>query len=327
MKPKIEDVAKRAGVSPTTVSRVMNNRGYISEKTRSLVYNAMEELNYVPNEMARSLLSKQSNIIGLIFPTVSNPFYAELIFHIELACEELGYKVFLCNSLKSAEKEANYLSMLLRNQVDGIIVGSHNRGVFERVNSSFPIVSMDQYISEEAVVVSSDNYLGGKLATEHLIHKGCQKIIHINGPYMLQTDTHLRLEAYQKTMENHGLESIFYEVPRSFDQELYKQIIHQIFSEHPDVDGIFASDDILAANVYFEALKTGRRVPETLKVVGYDGTETAQVFMPQLTTIRQPIQLMARQAVEILNKQINEQDYTGDLNPLLPVHLILGQTT
>ena len=109
MKVKIQDVAKKAGVSPTTVSRVLNNRGYISEETREKVNRAMKELNYVPNDVARSLFNKRTNLIGLIIPTVSNPFFGELTFYIETICNSIGYKVLICNSLNNIENEKKYL--------------------------------------------------------------------------------------------------------------------------------------------------------------------------------------------------------------------------
>jgi LacI family sucrose operon transcriptional repressor len=119
MKPKIQDVARLAGVSTTTVSRVLNNRGYISEETREKVNKAMKELNYFPNDVARSLFNKRTNLIGVILPTVSNPFFGELTFYIENICNSLGYKILLCNSLDNIDNEEKYLEMLMRNQVDG----------------------------------------------------------------------------------------------------------------------------------------------------------------------------------------------------------------
>lgn len=327
MKPKLEDVAKHAGVSPATVSRVLNNRGYISNKTRKRVNDSMKAIHYFPNEMARSLSTQKSNIIGLIFPTVSNPFFSELIFNLEMVCEELGYKVFLCNSLNHAQKEKKYLDMLLRNQVDGIIVGSHNRGIFDQVLTRLPIVTIDQYISGSAPIVSSDNYLGGKLATEHLIKKGCKKIIHIGGPASLKTPTHLRTSAYKDVMDTYGFTPIIYEANQTFNSKVYNELIIQILLENPDIDGIFASDDILAANIYYKALSLGIKVPDELKIVGYDGTETARNFLPKLTTIQQPIPEMAKRAVRLLDSRINNEDNFIEFNDPLDVILVEGDTT
>src|SRR5471030_2413619 len=130
----IKDVAEVAGITVTTVSRVLNNRGYISEKTRKKVYDAMQQLNYRPNEMARSLLRKKSNLIGLIIPTVAHPFFSELTNYIEYYAYKLGYKILLCNSYQDSVKEKEYIMMLKSNQVDGIIMASHTLEIDEYLN-------------------------------------------------------------------------------------------------------------------------------------------------------------------------------------------------
>ena len=149
MRPKLTDVAKKAGVSVTTVSRVINDYGYISQKTRDKVFAAMEELNYQPNSLARSLHGKSTNLVGLIFPAITNPFFAELVEKIEQKLFSEGYKVILCNAGSDKEKEREYLKMLLANQVDGIIAGAHNLGIdeYNRANSqnrsrSSPVITM-----------------------------------------------------------------------------------------------------------------------------------------------------------------------------------------
>ena len=141
MRPKLTDVAKKAGVSKTTVSRVINNYGYISEKTRQQVFRAMKELNYQPNSLARSLHGKSTHLIGIIFPSIMNPFYAELVQRVEEKLFAAGYKIILCNSAQNKEKERDYLKMLIANQVDGIIAGAHNLGIEEYKNVGLPIVS------------------------------------------------------------------------------------------------------------------------------------------------------------------------------------------
>ena len=131
MTVKLTDVARKAGVSPTTVSRVINNYGYLSKKTINKVHAAMAELNYQPNALARSLQGKKSQLIGLVFPSVSNPFFGELIEKLESKLFEKGYKSILCDSANNSIKEREYLNMLIANQVDGIITGSHNLGIKE----------------------------------------------------------------------------------------------------------------------------------------------------------------------------------------------------
>lgn len=318
-KVKLTDVAKAAGVSPTTVSRVLNNRGYISDKTRKKVNDAIEQLNYYPNEIARSLFINKTFIIGLIFPTTSNPFYGQLVFHLETLCESLGYKVLLCNSEGREDKEREYLEMLQRHQVDGIIAGAHNRGIEEYNRPNLALVGIDRYLSENVPVVASDNYDGGRQATELLINSGCKHIIHINGSLSLETPANLRREAYEDVMRENQLTPLAYEIG--------DDIISKIFDENPEVDGIFASDDLIAANVLREARQRGIDVPNDLKVIGYDGTEATRVLLPELSTVQQPIQGIAESAIEILMEQINGTSKEMKLETILPVKLIEGETT
>lgn len=327
MKSKISDVAKLAGVSVTTVSRVMNNRGYISKETRDIVHKAMEELDYFPNDLARALFNKRTNLIGLIVPTTSNPFFGELSFHIENICASLGYKVLICNSLGQIEKEQSYADMLMRNQVDGIIVGAHNRGISNYNQRNIAVVAIDRYLSKTIPVVGSDNYKGGILATELLITKGCKNIIHINGPAELETPASLRRKAYEDVMRSHGREAITYEVKDPFVQENHHQVIDRLLNECPNVDGLFASNDLVAASFISEARKRGKRIPEDIKVVGYDGTETSRILLPELTTIKQPIEQIAKTAVEILIKEIEGKYQDLPHESYLPVELIEGSST
>ncbi|RAS78374.1 LacI family DNA-binding transcriptional regulator [Priestia endophytica] len=324
MKPNIHDVAKVAGVSSTTVSRVLNDRGYISEKTKKKVYKAMEKINYFPNDLARSLFHKKTNLIGLIIPDSSNPFFGELAFHIERVCTSLGYKLLLCNSLNRMDKEEKYLEMLIRNQVDGVIVVTYNRGILNYHKPNLPIVAIDHYLSEKIPVVGSDNYDGGKKATELLIKKQCEHIIHINGPLELETPANLRRKAYEDVMKEYKRLPITYEVS---PQKSRQEVISKLFDEHPEVDGIFASDDLIAAAVITESRIRGKSIPTQLKVVGYDGTDTVKTILPELTTIQQPIDSIAKVAIDILSKEIEGEFDNIQLETYLPVKLLEGGTT
>ncbi|WP_062353782.1 LacI family DNA-binding transcriptional regulator [Bacillus kwashiorkori] len=323
MKVKLEDVAKTAGVSPTTVSRVLNNRGYISEKTRQKVEDAIKELNYYPNDLARSLFKKRTNFIGLILPTINNPFFSELALNIENLFSDLGFKIILCNSSGHYEKESSYAEMLIRQQVDGIIVCSYNRGIEAYNHPQLPFVAIDHYLSPNIPVIGSDNYEGGRLAVQHLIERGCKSIIHMNGPADLETPTQLRRKAYEDLVEN----PITYELEDTFDDEATAATIKKILSEHPETDGIFASDDLIASVCLKVANELKIKVPEQLKVVGYDGTQLVQVLLPQLTTVRQPIEKIAKAAVLKLIDLINDPSTVKKEEITLPVKLLVNSTT
>ncbi|WP_353948285.1 LacI family DNA-binding transcriptional regulator [Sporolactobacillus sp. Y61] len=322
MKPNIRDIAQMAGVSPTTVSRVMNNRGYISDATRKKVNHAMKKLNYYPNDLARALFHQQTGFIGLIFPTTENPFFGELIFHIENICASLGYKVLLCNSLGRTDKEIAYLDMLQRNQVDGIIVGAHNRFIPQYTKIDLPVVAIDRYLSDKIPVVSSDNLQGGRMATQWLIDQGCRKIIHINGPGNLETPANRRRVGYEQVMRDHRYAPLTYETAESLIYKNTLETVRKMFREHPDVEGVFASDDLVAASVLSEASHLGK---QGIKVVGYDGTQAVHICLPQLTTIQQPIHDIADQAVKIIIAKINGTKVKAKKEYILPVQLVRGE--
>lgn len=321
----INDVAARAGVSVTTVSRVLNNRGYISEKTRKLVYDTMEALNYQPNEIARSLLRKQSNLFGLIVPDVSHPFFAQLTGAIEQYAYEQGYKLLLCNSHLEPLKEREYLEMMKRNRVDGIIMCSHTLEVEEYTQLRSPVVTIDRQISD-LPYIASDNALGGRLAAQLLVDKGCRKVAHICGNLQLDLLANLRTEAFVSIMKQHQLPYVISQTSRAFfDLDDYEQIINQLLVEHPDVDGIFATSDIIASLIMKASQRLGKRIPDQLKVIGYDDINMNAWLTQGITTIKQPINDMAHLAVDCLLDQI--AGCSVERASVLPVQLIERQTT
>lgn len=320
----IKDVAKVAGVTVTTVSRVLNNRGYISDATRKKVHDAMEELDYKPNELARSLFRKKSNLIGLIIPDVSHPFFGELSKHIEYYAYEKGYKILLCNSYQDSAKEKDYIEMLKRNQVDGIIMGSHALETSEYTNINLPLVAIDRNLSDKIPFVTSDNYHGGVLATNLLINKGCKKLAHISGPLELNTPANNRYKAFIDVTKEKNIDGIV--IQGKLDTfEGYKKIIFKLFKDYPNIDGIFASSDIIAASIISVAHSLGKKITTDLKIVGYDDVSTASLVFPTLTTIKQPIENIGRLAIEILINQIEKKPV--NMENILPIKLIERMTT
>ncbi|MGF7396369.1 LacI family DNA-binding transcriptional regulator [Thermoanaerobacterium thermosaccharolyticum] len=317
----IRDVAEKAGVTVTTVSRVLNNRGYISEKTRKKVYEAMKELNYQPNELARSLYRRKSYLIGLLIPSVSHPFFAELTSYIEYYAYQNDYKILLCNSLQDVEKEKDYINMLKMHQVDGIIIGSHTLKTEQYLNVNLPIVAIDRYFSEKIPYVASDNYNGGVLATKLLIQNGCRKIAHISGPLILNTPANNRYKAFMDVVKENNIENVVVETKLNvFDTDEYKKLIIKLFTDHPDIDGVFASSDLIAATIINAAKEIGKEVPKDLKIVGYDDISIAKTIVPPLTTIRQPIEEMAKRTIEIILDQIDGKEV--NIENVLPITLI-----
>ncbi len=325
---KITDVAEKAGVSVTTVSRVLNNRGYISEATREKVYLAMKELNYQPNELARSLFRRKSNMIGLIVPKVSHPFFSELSYYLEDYAYQKGYKLLLCNSNRDITKERKYIEMLKKNQVDGIIMGSQVLDVEDYLNLNLPIISFDRIVAKNIPLVTSDNFMGGKLASKLLINKECRNLAYIyggiGGPHH---NALLASDRFQGFIEELKEAKIKYStlVLESSDSDHNVNEIVQFLQEHSEVDGVFASSDVIAARVIQACHQLKKMIPEEIKIIGYDDVAVASLVSPRLTTISQPIQRMCKLTIELMIKQIEGEEVP--LVNCLPVSLIERSTT
>ncbi|GMA08788.1 LacI family transcriptional regulator [Tetragenococcus halophilus subsp. flandriensis] len=321
----IKDVAEKAGVSVTTVSRVLNNRGYISNETRNNVMKTMEELNYTPNEMARSFLSAKTRFIALIVPTTENPFFGELTFHIEKELAQKGYNLFICNSLNDVDNEKKYLSLLQEKRVDGVIVGSHNINIDEYKYFENKIVSIERELTEGIPIIQSDNYLGGKLATQELIDKGCKRILCIRGDQHMTTPANKRAIAYKDIMEKNSLNYSFLEIPFQLSDEEKQAKVDKLFNGQFVYDGIVAGDDIIAKMCMNSAMKHEIAIPEKLKVIGFDGTKIVRQLSPEMSTIVQPIENLAKKSVEILLALLNEKNV--DQVTTLPVKLLPSVST
>lgn len=321
---KLEDVAKEAGVSKTTVSRVLNHRGYISAATEQKVHEAMDKLNYQPNVVARQLFKQETKLVALVCPTVDDPFFAELEAELEKRFDSLGYRVLMGNSQNNPDKEQEYLKLLMDHQVDGMIVGSHNAGISDYQRANRPIVSIERFIGRNIPVVSSDNYQGGLLAVQRLLNDGCQHIIHTNYPVNMVSPNELRRQAYEDLMHRHHRQAITYDVSFDISQAQKERVFRKLFSEHPEVDGIFADNDTNASLIIKIGKEFNRHVPDDLKVVGFDGANITRLLSPELTTIRQPIPQLATTAINLLLRQINGERQVESVT--LPVHIINSTT-
>ena len=314
---KLTDVAELAGVSPTTVSRVINNKGYLSEKTKQKVQEAMKTLGYNPNNLARGLQGKSAQLIGLIFPNISNIFYSELIEYLEIELFKHGYKVIICNSQNDPAKEREYIEMLEANQVDGIISSSHNLGIDDYERVAAPIIAFDRNLAPNIPIISSDNFEGGKLAAKTLQKNGCQNIIMITGNDNTDSPTGLRALGFSFQIP----EGKIFKVPNTLSTIRREMEIKSIIASNKP-DGIFVSDDLTAILTMKIAHQLELKIPDNLKIIGYDGTSFIENFFPQLTTIRQPIDEIASLIVDVLLKKIKGEKASKDY--ILPISLLPG---
>jgi LacI family transcriptional regulator len=321
----MRDVAKRAGVSVATVSRVLNDSGYVNEDTRKTVLAAIEEMNFKPNSVARSLFKKQSKTIGLIVPDIKNPFFPQLARAVEDVTSESDFTVFLCNSDGNIEKEIRYFDMLQQKYVDGVLVVSNTLKPEHISHYNFPIIALDRPLDSTLPYVTCDNYEGARKATLHLIDCGCQKIAHISGPQNIM-NAHDRLKGYQDVVTEKNMYDENLIFPADYQIQSAKHAAFQLLTKHPEVDGIFAGNDVMAIGVIKAAEMLGYKVPEQLKVVGFDGIELSEIISPELTTVSQPIYQMGSTAAAMLLDLIEGKPIHHKENKL-QVELLVRRST
>ncbi len=320
--PTIKDVAKKSNVSVATVSRVINNTGYVNVDTRKIVERAIEELGYVPNELARSLFRKRSNIIGLVVPHISTYFFAELIESIENHIMLEGYKLMIFNSKDDVELEKKYINVFSQYNVDGLIIVSNTQSAKAYMNLKIPIITIDHIIDKSVASVTSDNVQGGEIAARKLIASGAKKIIHFRGPSVLITVID-RARGFYQVMDEHNIAvnsfDLDFKVPDLVDIEMF-------IKKHPDVDGIFCSSDIIAMYVISVLQRLGYKIPDDVQVIGYDNIQLSEVLIPRLTTIAQPILEMGMITVKNLLTLIGKKEL-AELHQTIPVRLIDRDST
>lgn len=319
----IKDVAMLAGVAVGTVSRVINNSGAVKPITRRKVEEAIQELNYFPNEVARNFKMQKSKMVALLLPSIWNPFFSELAYYIEDELDQEGFKLMLCNSGGKPEKELYYLDMLRQNKVAGIVGITYN-DIESSVSNDIPIVSIDRHFNKKITCVTSDNYEGGRLALRELVKAGARKPAFMGSITSVFSETMNRRKGFIDEAEALGVDYIIYEkADPIIDDQAY---FDEFFGTYPDIDGVFAITDMLAANYIDRATKQGISVPEDVKVIGYDGIQDSPYFHPILSTIRQPVEEMARMSIKLLYRKmegvsLDQQVYR------IPVMFKKGETT
>lgn len=309
MVAKLKDVAELAGVSVTTVSRVINNYGSLSKKTINKVHAAMRELNYQPNALARAMQGKPSKFIGLIFPNLINPFFAELANELERQLFIKGYKTIIASSAENPEIEHEYLNMLMANQVDGIISGSHNLDIKEYHQIKAPIVSFDRYLADNIPIVAADSYQGGKMAAEYLL---AHHVKHL--AVMVDEDT----SASPTLNRLQGVVDYLNDEHRSFAPIDVNQV--NLTAVFPGLyDGIAASNDVQAIEISNICQAAGMVPNQDFYITGYNGSKLIRQIAPELPTVVQPIPLLAEKLIETLLARIaNPQQKIASVT--VPVH-------
>ncbi|TCD54195.1 LacI family DNA-binding transcriptional regulator [Alloscardovia theropitheci] len=315
----IRDVAKKAGVSTSTVSLVINNSGYVSQKMRERVSAAMAELNYIPNDLAKNLYKGRTDTVGVIMPTIQHPFFASLVARIQHYLDVQGMRALLCSTADQQATETQYVDMLQRHTLDALIMGSHSQlsqEYWETINR--PVVAFDRYLCDSIPTVGADHIAGGRMVAQELIASGAQHVVNIGGPrtrfhdrdrgvellnareMSSRPDSSFPTVRYQLVLEDElnasGITTEYVSVEDLSDLSLFLKAAEHALDDFEDVDAIVAPD-LAAAAVVQEAQSRGISIPDDLQVIAYDGTYVNLFAGKQISSITQNVDETARRLV------------------------------
>lgn len=328
--PTIRDVARRAGVGVATVSRVLNNSGYVSSVTRARVLQAVEELGYVPNRLARGLRSKRTQTLGLVLTDITNPFWTTVARGVEDAASAQGFSVILCNTDESPDKEAEYVDLLLQKQVDGFLLvpACNTTSAIERIRDrQVPVVVLDRRVSVPVDTVRGDSEGGAYALTTYLLALGHRRIAVLSGSEQVSTAVD-RVVGYRRALEEAGIafdpRLVFY---RAFTQDAGAAMTEAALALIPRPTALFAANNFIAIGAFRVLQERGLRVPGDCSLVGFDDLPPSLLFNPFLTVVSQPVYEMGWRAAELLIARLSATVNAPPEEILLPAELIVRRSS
>ena len=337
-RPTIKEVASVAGVSTQTISRVINERPDVSPETRKRVQEVIKKLGYRPSALARSLIRQRSLTLGVVTAGLRYIGPSRTLSGIAAAAEEAGYSLLLKELSRFDEDDVEPIfQALLSHHADGIIwavpeVGANHAWVNEfALNLEYPLVCLTMEPRQNISVVSIDNYLGGRMATSHLLEQGYRKIGHISGP-LDWWEARQRMTAWRDVLQEAGCEvKDNHTVEGNWSSASGAQVIEKLFDQYQDMDSIFVANDQMALGVIRFVAQRGLRIPEDLGIVGFDNIAETDFFSPALTTIQQDQHGVAKLAVEeivkIIESSWQESEQIEPRTILVPPTLVVRQSS
>ncbi|GMK46764.1 LacI family transcriptional regulator [Paenibacillus glycanilyticus] len=329
----IYDIAEKANVSAMTVSRVINNTGRISEKTRARVKKVMEELNYVPNQMARSLVLQQTRSLFLLITDITNPFYTTLSRGAEDAATKNGYRLLFGNSDESLEKEADYINTILTTRVDGVLIAPAGDPSLPHLESlqrhNIPFVLLDREVpGVECDIVLGDSKEGARQLVNHLAKQGHHRIAMVNGSDTISS-ARLRLEGYKEALILNGLtydESIVFETSYGPRTDL-SEMEAWLDSLDPLPTAVVAGNNVLAIEAIRLLRKRNMRIPEDISIVCFDDFGPYSEVDPFMTVAAQQAYQFGYLGMQMLIDRIQNKEEAGPWKKIvLPAELIIRRS-
>jgi LacI family transcriptional regulator len=331
MDMKIIDVAKRAGVSPATVSRVFNESNLVKERTKLKVMKAIEELGYFPNAAAKQLRSQKTMTIGVVVTDINISYNAEIIKGIENIAYSRKYKVLICDTNNLKDKEQDYLSLLMDRTVDGMIfVAPHlkNQVLIDLAEKKYFIGLIGRYIEHNHIPCAyTDNVKFSKEVVEHLLERGHKEIAFMSG-YADVVDSYERLEGYIKALRDREISFRPDLIENgNFNEEGGYEAIKRLFSRKQPFSAIYAANDEMALGIYRACQELGMQMPEQLAIVGVDNDRICKYIRPSLSTVNQPKYTMGALIAEKLIDQMNDDEFSNQRVFNVDSKLIIRQSS
>ncbi|CZF85685.1 HTH-type transcriptional repressor PurR [Grimontia marina] len=319
----IKDVARLAGVSTTTVSHVINKTRFVAENTTKKVWAAVDELNYAPSAVARSLKCNSTRTIGMLVTKSTNPFFAEVVHGVEEYCYKEGYTLILCNTEGNLSKQRDYLRMLAEKRVDGLLVmcSDLNEELLSLLEKKqdLPMVVMDwgtEHINTDCIQDNAE--LGGYIATKHFIENGHTKIGCISGQ-MDKLTCRERLDGFRKALEEAGLTyNPDWIVEADFECDSAEEAANKLVALEERPTAIFCFNDIMALAAISTFRQAGLDVPNDISIIGYDNIDLAGFFSPPLTTIHQPKNRLGKTAIKLLMERLANKENQQQIFEMQP---------
>lgn len=320
----LKDVAKAAGVSYATVSRALSGSSQIGNDTRERIIKLCDEMGYTTNYVARSMVMKKTDLLGLVVPSIDNEFMSQLAYYAEMSARSHGYNIMLCNSGPDLKQEKTVVKLLLGRKVDGILIVPQSPKTYENIRAytdQVPTVFLSENLRDQPQsYVSVDNSQGTYLGMEYLYSLGHREILYFG---RRRSTTHqLRAEGYIRACQELGLKQRFYnsEFSRSSIENGY-QMAKDLFARPLDYTAIFASTDSNALGIMKAADELGIAIPDRLSLIGFDNIPATALPRIDLTTIEQPQKAMAIQAVDMLLDKI-ERGTQGYVHQIMTPSLV-----
>jgi LacI family transcriptional regulator len=327
--PNLVEVARRARVSISTVSRTINNTGKISAETQEHVRRVMRELGYKPNRVARRLRAGgKCHLLGLIIPNIQNPFFADLARGVEDVAYRNNFAVLLCNYDEDPEKERFYLDVMEQESVDGVIlppIHENDPAVLRMARSGLPMVCVDRALADATIdKVEIDNQRGAFEAVTHLIGSGHRRIGLISGPADSSTGRE-RLIGYRAALAQAGVE-VTEELIRygDYKQESGRRLADDLLTLPTPPTALFVSNNLMTIGTLEAIFARQLRIPDDIALIGFDDLPLAAVFNPPLTVVRQPAYEVGRAAAELLLKRLEDPTRPATSLKLLPQLIVRG---